>query len=177
MKWLNEVKMNVEFLNKKIEKIYKKIKLQYYVYATFYYILNMITIFAALVIGVLAVYYLAGSNKLGERQNILNNPWYNEVLVGVGFYPVLTTSINSFIGFVSGILSFFVVNKKYQDRKIQSKKIQLHILICKEQLSIYKNIDNEGERLFMLYKNILNILEIDKYSYQDLINEDFNETK
>ncbi|QNM93732.1 DUF4231 domain-containing protein [Mycoplasma sp. Pen4] len=157
-----------------IKKIYKDNKRLYYLYLSLYYFLNLLTIFAAFIIGVVAVYYLAGSNKYEVRKT--NNPWFNHVLVGVGFYPILITTINSFIGFISGVLSFFVVNKKYQAKKLAIQKIKLEIIMFESDLSIYKNINDIDKKVFALYERVLGILQYDKLNKEQLFGVE-NETR
>ncbi|WP_426461555.1 DUF4231 domain-containing protein [Mycoplasma hafezii] len=156
-------------------KIKKKLIFSMYIYGFLYYLLNLITILAAFYISLLAIYFLAGANG-NYLGGIENNPYHDpEFLNKSGVYVIFTTIINSIVGLISGMLSFFLVNTKFQNKKTQIKKLSFEELAFNSNLANYKLKETKEKKEFYLYKRSLIITQFDRYHTEMIKGDNFYE--
>ncbi|MEA4276202.1 hypothetical protein [Mycoplasma sp. 21DD0573] len=148
-------------------KLYRETKLKLIVYSVLYYLLNASIILFTLLNGVIAILFLAGASSY--YPDGVTNP-YTSFLNSNSNYIILLTIVNAIITFTSGILSFFVINKKAIFYQSKIKAIQLEHLLYKSKLHIYKDLNNK-EANFTLFKRTMSILEIDRYKSSDIEKE------
>ncbi|WP_051521855.1 DUF4231 domain-containing protein [Mycoplasma leonicaptivi] len=82
------------------------------IYGIAFYFLNMLSLCAILGTAIISVYFLAGNNK-HYPEGVINpyrTDFWNKVPDN---YILFTAIINSFVAFISGLISFFVINTKY----------------------------------------------------------------
>ncbi|WLP85793.1 DUF4231 domain-containing protein [Mycoplasma seminis] len=147
-------------------RLVKTTKAKLGIYGTVYYLLNLIIILATLFNGLIAVWYLAGASKFYPEG--VNNPFHTWLNNNSNLnYVIATTIINALITFISGILSFFVINKKYAFYLAKLNLIKFEMELYKLKIIFYENLDQKQAE-FILYKRTLAILEIDRFKSSDL---------
>lgn len=147
------------------KKLYLKVWNRVYIYGFFYYLLNLITIISALAIAIIATVFIAGTVKY---PNDMVNPyrsWFNN---GTN-YVISTTIINSVVALISGLLSFFLINKRFNDAKNRIQKINIEYTLYKGKEIYYSDVDKKT-RDYILYKRVTNIVSYDRFS-TDYLNE------
>ncbi|MFV8401182.1 hypothetical protein [Mycoplasma sp. 005V] len=153
-------------------QLVKRVKLKVRIYGFMYYLLNSLIIIFTLLNGLIAVLYLAGASKnfpTTEASYPANNPYFTELLNGNSNsnYVIMTTIINAAITFLSGLLSFFVINKKYTFYLSKYKLLQFETIIFKQKLFVYKDLEKTKAEFFF-YKRCLAIMEVDRFKSSDL---------
>ncbi|MHA0272622.1 hypothetical protein [Mycoplasma sp. 48589B] len=149
----------------------KKVKTKIAIYGIMYYLLNCLIIFYTLINGLIAIIYLAGASKNFPTDKAVypdNNPYFTELLNGNSNsnYVIMTTTINAAITFLSGILSFFVINKKYTFYLSKYKILKFEALVFKQRLFVYKDLEKIKAE-FLFYKRCLAIMEVDRFKSSD----------
>ncbi|MFV8470252.1 hypothetical protein ACNQ2O_03395 [Mycoplasma sp. AA7A] len=150
----------------------KKVKLKITIYGIMYYLLNSLIIIFTLLNGLIAILYLAGASKNFSVANGLNypdnNPYYTDMLNGNSNsnYVIMTTIINASITFLTGLLTFFVINKKYTFYLSKYKILQFEAIVFKQKIFVYKNL-NKIKAEFLFYKRCLAIMEVDRFKSSD----------
>ncbi|QCZ36450.1 DUF4231 domain-containing protein [Mycoplasma nasistruthionis] len=143
------------------DNIYKSINNYTYFYGGLYYFLNSISILATFFNGIIAIIFLAGTVNYENNvfTTFLNEPSSN--------FVILSAIVNSIIAFISGILSFFVINKKYLFYKAKRNLLKFEKLYYRSKLYIYKDLEKLDAQ-FLLYKRALNLIEFDRFKTYDL---------
>ncbi|SJZ61675.1 hypothetical protein [Mycoplasmopsis verecunda] len=132
-------------------------------YGVVYYILNILMILCTMFNGFIAIWYLAGASK----HFIADNPYVSWLNGNSNLnYVIATTIINALITFLSGLLSFFVINKKYTFYLYKLKQLDFEKRIFELRLFVYKGL-NKKDSEFLLFKRCLAILEIDRFKSSD----------
>ncbi|MFV8468598.1 hypothetical protein ACNQ1X_02590 [Mycoplasma sp. SK341A] len=151
----------------------KKVKIKVGIYGFMYYLLNSLIIIFTLLNGLIAILYLAGASKNFATVDGItypdNNPYYTDMLNGNSNsnYVIMTTIINASITFLTGLLTFFVINKKYTFYLSKYKILQFEAVIFKQRIFVYKNLDKIKAE-FLFYKRCLAIMEVDRFKSSDL---------
>ncbi|WP_406614578.1 hypothetical protein ACJA23_01355 [Mycoplasma corogypsi] len=148
----------------KLKRKYRKEKT---IYGVLYYVLNLVILSTTFAVGILSIHFLAGINNYFPKGVV--NTYKNPVLDTPGFYPILTTSISAGIGLISGLLSFFVVSKKYQNACRYLKHINMEEILFKNNLFVYKDAPSKVAKEFRLYRRSITIAEYDFYREQDFM--------
>ncbi|WP_036452754.1 DUF4231 domain-containing protein [Mycoplasma buteonis] len=155
-------------------KVKKRLKAQVWTYGFLYYLLNFTTIFAAFYIALLAVLFLAGANT----NYIEENPYKDaQFLHSSGVYVIFTTIINSIVGLISGILSFFLINNKFQSKKVQLKKLEFEEIAFRSNLGNYSNFHSQKEKEYYLYKRTLVHIQFERYHTEIIKGDSFYDSK
>ncbi|VEU76936.1 DUF4231 domain-containing protein [Mycoplasmopsis columbina] len=159
---------------KSIEEFYeqsvKKIKNQIIIYGILYYTFNVIILLLTLFTGVIATIFLAGNSTQLDP-----NPyktWLNESTN----YIITITVVNSLTALITGILSFFVVNTKYQEKIAQLNKLKFEKIVFLNKQGHYKDLD-KNIQLHIFYKRILLFLNVDRFRQEHLIELQMNSLK
>ncbi|EFF41206.1 DUF4231 domain-containing protein [Mycoplasmopsis alligatoris] len=145
---------------------YKSVKRALIFYGVFYYILNLITIVSTLFTGIIASVFLAGASKFYPEG--VENP-YVTYLNDNSNYVILTYLINAALALLSGIISFFAINKRFGEVKVTFGKLKIeHMLYTSGDLH-YKEL-NQREKEYRLYRRCIQIVNIDRYRSENILN-------
>ncbi|MFA7703060.1 DUF4231 domain-containing protein [Mycoplasmopsis synoviae] len=142
-----------------------KVKFDVYFLGLLYWVLNIMSVVSVFVLSVLATIFLAGTVKYNNGENPFTS-YLNENRSSN--YILLTAFINTIITFVSGTLSFFVINAKYVNSKDQYQKLELEKMLFDGNIDVYKNKDQK-EKEYILYKRSIQIINYNRYRKDTLI--------
>ncbi|WP_029512509.1 DUF4231 domain-containing protein [Mycoplasmopsis iners] len=141
-------------------------------YGIAYYTLNFLILFSALFTGIIGTLFLAGNS------NYLNPNPYKTWINADSNYIITLTMVNSIVTLLTGVLSFFVVNIKFQQRKEQLNKLKFEYILYKSKQAYYSVDKVEQNHMYIFYKRILAIMQFDRYrrdNYSMLKDELINE--
>ncbi|WP_049757060.1 DUF4231 domain-containing protein [Mycoplasma crocodyli] len=144
----------------------KQVKKSLIFYGVFYYILNLITIFSALFTGLLATWFLAGASKFYPEGSI--NP-YITALNDNSNYVILLSIINACLALLSGLISFFSINKKFTEYKEKNMKLKIEYMLFISGDVHYKEL-SEGEKEYRLYRRAISIVNTDRFRSESILN-------
>ncbi|QDY87172.1 DUF4231 domain-containing protein [Mycoplasma anserisalpingitidis] len=148
---------------KESKRTISKTKKQIIVYGFFYYFLNSITIITTFIVGTIAIIYLAGASKYyGDTINPYNS-WLNQD----SNYVLTTTIINAILSLFSGIISFFLVNTKFIEKKSLLNKLNMEMMIYNEKKFYYGN-KKQVDRDYILYKRIFYLSNKEKFEREEI---------
>ncbi|QZE12657.1 DUF4231 domain-containing protein [Mycoplasma sp. Ms02] len=142
------------------EREKKLVERKILVYGALYYTLNLLSIFIALFLAVIAALFLAGNNNTGYESPSLNP--YRTFLNESTNYIFIITGASCVTSFISAILAFFVVNQKFQNYKSQITKIRLEYVLFKSNSFYYAGL-SEDKKAYTLYKRTLTITNRERY--------------
>ncbi|MBW0596002.1 DUF4231 domain-containing protein [Mycoplasma anatis] len=146
------------------KKTISKTKKQIFIYGFFYYMLNFITIITTFIVGTIAIIFLAGASKYyGDSINPYKS-WLNLD----SNYVLTTTIINAILSLFSGIISFFLVNTKFIEKKSLLNKLNMEMMIYEEKKFYYGN-KKRADRDYILYKRVFYLANKEKFDREEMI--------
>ncbi|QNM93914.1 DUF4231 domain-containing protein [Mycoplasma sp. Pen4] len=148
------------------QKLAKETKTKMYIFGSLFYFFNSLILLTTFFNGLIAVLFLAGTLK-GEYFDSGINP-YKTALNESSMYVIITTILNSFITFLSALLSLFVFNKKYAFYKTKLQVMEFEYAYFQNKLYLYKD-KNDFNAEFLLYARIIKILEVERFRTIELI--------
>ncbi|MEE3928534.1 DUF4231 domain-containing protein [Mycoplasmopsis ciconiae] len=140
----------------------KKVSRNVYVYGVLYYVLNFLTISAALLTGILTTWFLAGTVKGFSGENP-----YRSFLNESNSFVIIITFISAVSSLITGLISFFVINQNFELNKNRLKKIRFEYILYQSDLFYYSGL-SKIDKDYTLFKRLEFILNIDRYQREQL---------
>ncbi|WP_129623226.1 hypothetical protein [Mycoplasmopsis columbinasalis] len=134
----------------------QKLKTSVIIYGFSYYGLNIATYALTLFTGIIGTIFLAGASSY------LNPNPYKSWLNANSSYIITITIVNSLTSLCTGLLSFFVVNLKYQEKMLQLSKMKFEYIFYLNRQGYYLNL-TPAIATHLFYKRVLVILNLDRY--------------